>query len=150
MKKKRIWMAVVNDRDSVVFSKGCQTQRKAESAIVKYLQNSEDFDGNDFSEACFWIDENDLHLDLMVFEMEAKDFNGIQIQAGLMIGLPPKEKDLYRVVYVIDVGADNPLDAAKKTEKMMTDPDSLAPVLEVIGSGGKITKIDLSKKMKGR
>ena len=58
---------------------------------------------------------------------------------------PPKEKDLYRVVYVIDVNADSPLDAAKMTERIMTDPDSLAPVLEVVDQGGKVTKIDLSK-----
>jgi hypothetical protein len=58
---------------------------------------------------------------------------------------PPKEKDLYRVIYVIDVNADSPLDAAKMTERIMTDPDSLAPVLEVVDQGGKVTKIDLSK-----
>ena len=58
---------------------------------------------------------------------------------------PPKEKDLYRVVYVIDVNADSPLDAAKMTERIMTNPDSLAPVLEVVDQGGKVTKIDLSK-----
>ena len=58
---------------------------------------------------------------------------------------PPKEKDLYRVVYVIDINADSPLDAAKKTERIMTDPDSLAPVLEVVDQGGKVTKIDLSR-----
>ncbi len=58
---------------------------------------------------------------------------------------PPKEKGLYRVVYVIDIGAKSPLDAAKKTYEIMTDPDSLAPVLEVINQSGKITKIDLSK-----
>ena len=58
---------------------------------------------------------------------------------------PPKEKDLYRVVYVIDVNADSPLDAAKKTHLIMTDPDSLAPVLEVVDQGGKVTKIDLSR-----
>ena len=57
---------------------------------------------------------------------------------------PPKEKDLYRVVYVIDVNADSPLDAAKMTERIMTNPDSLAPVLEVVDQGGKVTKIDLS------
>jgi len=27
----------------------------------------------------------------------------------------------------------------------MTDPDSLAPVFDVIDQGGKVTKIDLSK-----
>ena len=58
---------------------------------------------------------------------------------------PPKEKGLYRVVYVIDIGAESPLDAAKKTHQIMTDPDSIAPVLEVIDQGGKVTKIDLSK-----
>ena len=58
---------------------------------------------------------------------------------------PPKEKDLYRVVYVIDIGAESPLDAAKKTHEIMTAPDSIAPVLEVIDQGGKVTKIDLSK-----
>ena len=68
--------------------------------------------------------------------MSSKDF---------IIEPPPKEKDLYRVIYVIDVGADSPLEAAKKTQMIMTDPDSLAPVLEVIDQGSKVTKIDLSK-----
>ncbi len=58
---------------------------------------------------------------------------------------PPKEKDLYRVVYVIDIGAESPLDAAKKTHEIMTAPDSIAPVLEVIDGSGKRVKIDLSK-----
>ena len=58
---------------------------------------------------------------------------------------PPKEKDLYRVVYVIDVNADSSLDAAKKTHQIMTDPNSLAPVLEVVDQSGKVAKIDLSK-----
>ena len=58
---------------------------------------------------------------------------------------PPKEKGLYRVVYVIDIGAKSPLDAAKKTHEIMTDHDSLAPVLEVVDQNGKVTEIDLSK-----
>ena len=67
------------------------------------------------------------------------------ISKNIIIEPPPKEKDLYRVVYVIDVNANSPLDAAKMTERIMTDPDSLAPVLEVVDQGGKVTKIDLSK-----
>ena len=63
----------------------------------------------------------------------------------LVVEPPPREKDLYRVVYVIDVGADSPLDAAKKTHEIMADPDSIAPVLEVVDQGGKVTKIDLNK-----
>ena len=58
---------------------------------------------------------------------------------------PPKEKGLYRVVYVIDIGAESPFDAAKKTHEIMADPDSIAPVLEVVDQGGKVTKIDLNK-----
>jgi hypothetical protein len=68
--------------------------------------------------------------------MNSKDF---------IIEPPPKEKGLYRVVYVIDVSADSPLDAAKKTHQIMTDPDSLAPVLEVVDQNGKVAKFDLSK-----
>ena len=68
--------------------------------------------------------------------MSSKDF---------IIEPPPKEKGLYRVVYVIDVSADSSLDAAKKTHQIMSDPDSLAPVLEVVDQNGKVTKFDLSK-----
>ncbi|MHC4759345.1 MAG: hypothetical protein ACYTE8_11875 [Planctomycetota bacterium] len=68
--------------------------------------------------------------------MSSKDF---------IIEPPPKEKDLYRVVYVIDIGAESPIDAAKKTHQIMTDPDSLAPVLEVVDQNGKVAKFDLSK-----
>ncbi len=145
MKNKSIWMAAVNDRDTVVFAKGCQSQRKAESAIVAYLRKNEEFDGKDFAEACFWIGENNLRLDLMVFEMKAKDFSSSGFQAGLLIEPPPKEKNLCRVVYVIDVSAASSMDAAKKTHEIMTDPDSLAPVLEIVDQSGKVTKIDLSK-----
>ena len=68
--------------------------------------------------------------------MSSKDF---------IIEPPPKEKGLYRVVYVIDVSADSSLDAAKKTHQIMSDPDSLAPVLEVVDQSGKVAKFDLSK-----
>jgi len=64
---------------------------------------------------------------------------------NFIIEPPPKEKGLYRVVYVIDIGAGSPLDAAKKVYRIMTDPDSLAPVLEVVCQGGKVKKFDLSK-----
>ena len=69
------------------------------------------------------------------------------------INPPPKdvgEEPLFRVVYEIDVNAANPKEAAKKTHEIMTALDSLAPVLEVISDSGKITRIDLSKKLKGK
>ena len=61
---------------------------------------------------------------------------------------PPKEKGdepLFRVIYVIDVNAANPLEAAKVTHQIMTDPHSLPPVLEVMDHEGKVEKIDLSE-----
>ena len=61
---------------------------------------------------------------------------------------PPKDsgsEPLFRVVYVIDVNALNALEAAKLTHQIMTDPDSLSPVLEVMDCKGTVVKIDLSK-----
>ena len=145
MKKKSIWMAVISHAGSVVLAQGCSSKRKSETTIVEYLQKNEEFDGIDLSEACSWIGEKDLKYDLQVFEMEANDFKGINLQDGLLIEPPPKEKYLYRVVYAVDVYASCPLDAAQKADRVMTDPDSLAPFLEVISYNGKVTKIDLSK-----
>ena len=64
------------------------------------------------------------------------------------INPPPEDKGaepLFRVIYVIDVNASDALEAAKLTCQIMTDPDSLPPVLEVISRKGKVTRIDLSK-----
>ena len=61
---------------------------------------------------------------------------------------PPKEsgpEKLYRVVYMIDVNAANPKEAAEHTHQIMTDQDSLLPVLHVIDEGGRRVKIDLGK-----
>ncbi len=62
---------------------------------------------------------------------------------------PPAEKGdkpLFRVIYVIDVNATDALEAAKLTYQIMTDPDSLPPVLEVMDHKGNVEKIDLSEK----
>ena len=144
MKKQSIWMAVVNADDSVAFSKGCSSQRKAENAIVEYLRKNEAFDAKDFGDACFWIGENDLRLDLQVFEMKAKDFDSIQLQDGLLIEPPPKEKGLFRVVYAIDVNATNKAQAAEESWKMMRAKDAYDPVLNIIDAKGNQTKLDLS------
>jgi len=61
---------------------------------------------------------------------------------------PPKEsgpEKLYRVVYIIDVNAADPTEAAEFTHQIMTDPDSLRPVLHVIDEDGGRVEIDLSK-----
>ena len=65
------------------------------------------------------------------------------------IAPPPKEdvgtEPLFRVVYVIDVNATNVQEAAKQTHETMTDPASLAPVLQVMDCEGKVVTIDLSE-----
>lgn len=64
---------------------------------------------------------------------------------------PPKEKGKYpsfRVVYVIDVGAGNVVEAARIAYEIMRDLDSMPPVLEVIDNKGNRVKIDLSKRKK--
>jgi hypothetical protein len=61
---------------------------------------------------------------------------------------PPKDRgseSLFRVVYVIDVSAPNVLKAAKLTHQIMTDTDSIPPVLQVMDCKGKVVTIDLSK-----
>ncbi|MFC1605162.1 hypothetical protein ACFL5F_09075 [Planctomycetota bacterium] len=74
--------------------------------------------------------------------------HGSMLCEGLKIDPPPKEKGdepLYRVVYIIDVNAGDVHEAAEYTHRIMTDPDSLRPVLHVIDSKGSSTEIDLSK-----
>lgn len=70
------------------------------------------------------------------------------MRKGLRIQPPPKEKPpLFRVVYVIDVGAGNVVKAAKAAYEMMTDLDSMPPVVEVIDNRGNRVRIDLSQRI---
>jgi hypothetical protein len=67
---------------------------------------------------------------------------------GLVIEPPQKEageEPLFRVVYVIDVNAASPIDAARHAHRIMADPESQPPVLEVIDHHGKTISIDLSE-----
>ena len=149
MKQTYIWMAIVNDTDEVVFKRACPTQRQAEKAIVGYLRKDEDFDGKDFGDACFWIGENDLRLDLMVFSMGPEDFNAVWNQLAMFRSdLPLKERGLYRVIYEIDVGADSAVEAAKTVHEIMSDLQSLPPVLDVIDNKGSKIRIDLNHRRK--
>ena len=65
----------------------------------------------------------------------------------LTIEPPPKEtgpEQLYRVVYVIDINAMNPRQAAERAYEIMKDPQSIQPVLDIIDSSGRQTRVDLS------
>jgi len=73
--------------------------------------------------------------------------HGKMICEGLKIDPPPEEKGdepLFRVVYIIDVNSGDVREAAEYTHRIMTDPESLPPVLHVIDSNGKSTEVDLS------
>jgi hypothetical protein len=68
-------------------------------------------------------------------------------QRGLHITPPeqPCSGLAWRVVYSIDVDAPDARAAAKETHDIMTDPDSLPPVLEVMDCAGRVVSFDLSK-----
>jgi len=73
--------------------------------------------------------------------------HGSTICEGLKIDPPPKEKGdepLFRVVYIIDVNSGDVREAAEYTHRIMSDPESLRPVLLVIDSKGGCTTVDLS------
>jgi len=74
--------------------------------------------------------------------------HGTMICEGLKIDPPPEEmgdEPLFRVVYMIDVNSGDVREAAGYTHRIMTDPESLRPVLNVIDSAGNVTEVDLSK-----
>jgi len=63
------------------------------------------------------------------------------------INPPPKdagEEPLFRVVYTIDVNAFNEQKAAEQAWQMMRAKDAFDPILMVLDSEGKQTKLDLS------
>lgn len=146
MKRESIWIAILTEDCEVVFSCACPTERMAEKAIVAHLQKDNDFDGKDINDACFWIGENDLRLNIMIFEMQPGDFQDVRGRLALFRDdLPLREKGLYRVIYQIDVGAQSAVEAAITVHEIMQDSDSLPPVLEVVDNQGSRIKIDLSK-----
>jgi len=66
----------------------------------------------------------------------------------LTIEPPPKEsgpESLYRVIYVIDINAEDPRQAAESAYTLMQDPESMPPVLDVLDSNGRRTRMDLSE-----
>lgn len=67
---------------------------------------------------------------------------------GFIVEPPPKDEGpepMYRIVYMIDVNAPNPKQAARCAYEIMVDPGSLLPVLYVLDYKGRNRKVDLSK-----
>jgi len=72
----------------------------------------------------------------------------LSLPQGLIIEPPPKEtgpEPLYRVVYVIDVNAMTPQQAAERAYEIMSDPASMRPVLDILEPSGRHTRVDLSE-----
>ena len=64
----------------------------------------------------------------------------------LMIGPPPTEaglEPLYRVVYMIDINAKDPRQAAERVHMLMQDTESMPPVLDVLDAHGRRPRVDL-------
>ncbi len=71
---------------------------------------------------------------------------------GLVIEPPPWKRGserLFRVVYVIDASAPAVLEAARQAHRIMIDPESMPPVLEILDHSGKVVSIDLSEEASG-
>jgi len=67
---------------------------------------------------------------------------------GLTIEPPPREagpERLYRVVYMIDINAKGPRQAAERAHMLMRDPESMPPVLDILDATGRRTRVDLSE-----
>jgi len=71
--------------------------------------------------------------------MKSKDYR---------ISTPPKDKGkepLFRVIYAIDVGAADERKAAETAWQMMRAEDAFEPIMIILDSDGKQTKLDLSE-----
>ena len=74
--------------------------------------------------------------------------HGQMAYEGLKIDPPPKEdgdEPLFRIVYIIDVNSADAHGAAEYAHRIMTDPNSMLPVLHVVDFNGACTEIDLSE-----
>jgi hypothetical protein len=67
---------------------------------------------------------------------------------GLLIHWPPREKSkrkLYRVVYIIDINADSDKQAADQVHRIITDPDTIKPIFQVLRPDRRISTVDISR-----
>jgi hypothetical protein len=157
---KKLWIAAVTHRGDVVHAEALAGKVKAVKALAEYLKTEEGYDGPaDLPDICAWLAEHDERLGIEIF-CASVDAGGADMQLsagthnpnaqrGLVIDPPPQEKGaepLYRAVYAIDVNAPNAHQAAERAYQIMIDPQSMRPLLEVIDSHGRRTRIDLSEK----
>jgi hypothetical protein len=156
---KELWVAAVTHRGDVVHAVVVAGKVKAVKALAEYLKTEEGYVGPaELPGICAWLAEHDERLGIELFaasvDAVAEDScpcdaaDNPKAQRGLVIDPPPQEQGpgpFYRAVYTIDVNAANAHQAAERAFDIMIDPESMRPVLEVIDSCGRLTRIDLSE-----
>ncbi len=150
LSRKRLWVLAIADRGMVVHGQAYGSRQRAVQGLAQYLKNNENYTGPaEMPAISDWLAEHDERLSVELFTASLDPGNKERPEEELTIEPPPMEhgsdEPLYRVVYVIDVNAAHPRDAAEYTHRIMTDPDSMRPVLHVLDSTGCNTTIDLSK-----
>ena len=150
----RVWIVAVADRGVVEHVRAFPTQAKAQKDLAAYLHRYHEYPGSHkMEELSAWLDQHNERISAQVMcqrlNLGIDSAASRGLTPGLLISPPPEEcaagEKLYCVVYSIDVDASGPREAAELTHHIMTDPDSMRPVLEVIDPKGSVTTIDLSE-----
>jgi len=169
-RRQRQWILAIADRGIIAYAEAYLSKKQAEQGLIDYLRKEENYDGPDgISEAANWLAEHDERLSAEIFKAEScydsedtdalitlnKQLNCSQPQkktikhpVSHIIAPPPEEsgpEPLWRVIYTIDVNASDANKAALAVHNIMKDPESWAPILEVMDSQGHIARIDLSE-----
>jgi len=154
--RKTIWVTAVTRCGMVVHAMAHKRKRQAVCGAAVYLK-TEGYSGpGTLPDICDWLAQQDDHIGVDIFpaSLNTADSDSCscglpdnaKAQKGLIIDPPPQEQGpepLYRAVYTIDVNAQNAHQAAERAYDIMVDPESMRPVLEVIDSRGRLTRIDL-------
>lgn len=155
---KKLWVAAVTRRGDVVHAEAVPGKVKAVKALAEYLRTEEGYAGPaELPGICAWLAEHDERLGIELFRVSV-DTDGEDscscdapgnpdAHRGLVVDPPPREEGpelLYRAVYAIDINASNAHQAAERAYQIMTDPESMRPVLYALDSEGSQTVVDLA------
>jgi hypothetical protein len=157
--RKKVWVLAVAFSGTVVHGGAFSRRSQAVQGLAEYLRANEGYSGPaEMPSICAWLAEHDERLSIEIFpaslglspQETVEQTHGKRMvpSQGLTVAPPPKEKGpepLYRVVYVIDVNAPNPQQAAERVYEIMKDPQSMRPVLEALEPSGRCTRVDLSQ-----
>jgi hypothetical protein len=144
MERNKIWMALVTDQNNIALCKLFQDLLLAQKAIVTYLQDNHNFEGDRIQDACTWICDNTLPIEVMTFEVDWQELDKVLPAKGLLIKPPSNGDHYYRVVYETECYSHDGVDAAQMAWKAVRAKDAPDPALTLIDSKGAVTKVDLA------